>query len=757
MPLSEERRKQLDGIVTKLAEQDAPEEDVHAIVNDFKSKYENEATQAENPSLAKKVVSAFIPSHDDKISDTSNLAYPGYDPKWGPQKTSFGEKAVYKAGGAITDVTEAPKRAIGAALFQAEGDTFLKRMSDPEAGWLRSARKALAQSDAPTAVKILGAIGIGVVEDPLSALAGVLKSTQIAKANAAAFPNATKAVKAGKEVSEAAALKRGHKGSSTGQVEGVPFTKAQQHSLAGEEITPDIQRTAAREAQIQKENPTVWNDFLKDQQDALSSKAAAVKDKHGFSDQSPKELGDNVMAQLDNAYENNKGIYKKKYDEIEAAAASAPDFSNEALADAKKAMDDLGAYPVERDWDASGNAIVRPKFTTHRIKDGKAEVTTEVPETFTFQKEGQSFQGTVQDAQTGVAKTVLQNEKVRTVEFITSEYIAKRGMGPNGVSHTASKALMDARKLIDEAGSYQNLKAARSMIGQHIGKINDGVGDYGWADRGKLKTAYAKLSAAMEEHILKSGGGPNGNGAQAVKDWKIADGLMSGKGDFAYVRKLLAGSGPDAVATGESVIKRLTNSENSRNYRALVKIKGMEENGMIPRGVSQNLQNALFNSLMEKSSRVVNGRTVIDGELLMKNANKIPPSMYNNVFTDDQADDIAQLVLEGMAQKLSGKIKIIESNPNAAGKMFKDAAGDIGMWAMFRGGPKGWLKYKAGKLLTKALLSTGDRAATRYIRSVDNQSIVSGLLRPQGYMAGLQAAELDSQDLDQPTPSPEAP
>jgi hypothetical protein len=181
----------------------------------------------------------------------------------------------------------------------------------------------------------------------------------------------------------------------------------------------------------------------------------------------------------------------------------------------------------------------------------------------------------------------------------------------------------------------------------------------------------------------------------------------------------------------------------------------MEEDGMLPSGVSQNVQNALFNNLIEKSSRVVNGRKVVDGELLMKNANSIPPTMYNVVFNDDQANDIAQLVLEGMATKLSSKLKILESNPASAGKMIKQAAGDLGFWAMVKGGPKGWLKWRTSKLLMKALATRGDRDATRYIRSVDNKSITSGLYRAAAQSAGLQATELGNQDLGQPTPSQE--
>lgn len=50
MPLSQERRKQLDDIVVKMADQDAPKEDVQSIVDDFTSKYGNEESAAPTPS-----------------------------------------------------------------------------------------------------------------------------------------------------------------------------------------------------------------------------------------------------------------------------------------------------------------------------------------------------------------------------------------------------------------------------------------------------------------------------------------------------------------------------------------------------------------------------------------------------------------------------------------------------------------------------------------------------------------------------------
>lgn len=49
MPLSEQRRRQLDEIVVKMANQNAPKEDVVAIVNDFKSKFENEGVSSVQP------------------------------------------------------------------------------------------------------------------------------------------------------------------------------------------------------------------------------------------------------------------------------------------------------------------------------------------------------------------------------------------------------------------------------------------------------------------------------------------------------------------------------------------------------------------------------------------------------------------------------------------------------------------------------------------------------------------------------------
>jgi len=49
MPLSEQRRGQLDQIVVKMASQNAPKEDVEAIVNDFKSKFGNEGGEVPLP------------------------------------------------------------------------------------------------------------------------------------------------------------------------------------------------------------------------------------------------------------------------------------------------------------------------------------------------------------------------------------------------------------------------------------------------------------------------------------------------------------------------------------------------------------------------------------------------------------------------------------------------------------------------------------------------------------------------------------
>lgn len=62
MPLSTLRRQQLDGIVQKMANQNAPKEEVQAIVNDFKSKYENEEQPQQDgflKSMAKTIITPY--------------------------------------------------------------------------------------------------------------------------------------------------------------------------------------------------------------------------------------------------------------------------------------------------------------------------------------------------------------------------------------------------------------------------------------------------------------------------------------------------------------------------------------------------------------------------------------------------------------------------------------------------------------------------------------------------------------------------
>lgn len=868
MPLNADRRKQLDDIVVKLADQNAPAEDVHAIVADFTSKYGNEQA-APQEGLGSKLLSAAIPSSNEPLPDSIDQKLPVYNMqthnmefKPTGQQAPLGNIAKTAVGVArvASDITSIPKRAIGAATGQAEGDTFLKRMADPESGLLRSARQAIAQSDAPMAMKILGTLGAGIAEDPLTYLAGIVKASQIGKYNANVLPKATQGLKISGEVADASAMQAGRKGVSTGVVSGIPFSRGQQAALTGETMTPDLEKIAQSEANIRKNSESVWNQFIGDQQDALGSKVESMKAKNSFSDQAPSTLMENVISKVDDAYLARKGEYKVKYDQIEKAAAETPSFNNEALNDAKSTMDDLGVYPVRKGFDANGNATKEPMFTQNQIKDGKHTSTESVrateqyrtpdqrvtvngvmgesnprfrsvnvePQTITtngvmggpgngtrtgttagdaivaayergsdingvpnsqgFSSKpsiahlpGSSYQEAVTDAngnqlydfsgksQSGTVpgQTIERpafdtegkplykdvSKTTNTVEFITSDYAFKKGMTPSGVSDKVGEAMMTARKMIDTDASYLAIKDARGLIGHHIGEIYKGKEGYGFADLQKLKLAYHKLSNAMETHIMASGGGENGNAAQAVADWKIADKMSSGRDDFAFLKRVLH-QGKNEESLPEEALKRITNSANPKNHEALLKLKSMESDGIIPQGTTHNLQNALFNDLIEKSSRIVNGKRIVDGELLMKHANNIRPTFYNEVFTNDQADDVAQLVLEGMAQKLSNKMKIIESNPNAASKMIGDAGRDIGMWALMRGGPKGWLKWRAGKLLTKALLTQGDREATRYIRSVDQKSLVAGLFRPVAASGALQPVEQGGQAMGQATASP---
>jgi len=125
------------------------------------------------------------------LPESTTVAYPGMT-KFETRPTTTAEKTFVGLGRVASDAAEIPKRVVGAATGQADGDTFLKRMADPESGLLRSARQALATGDDNMAVKILGGIGLGAIEDPLSYLAGIIKSVQVLKANSQAFPNATK-------------------------------------------------------------------------------------------------------------------------------------------------------------------------------------------------------------------------------------------------------------------------------------------------------------------------------------------------------------------------------------------------------------------------------------------------------------------------------------------------------------------------------------------------------------------------------------
>lgn len=79
--LSQERRSQLDGIVLNMSKQNAPQADVQAIVDDFKSKYENETPITDTPHAP------------------NELHNPEWDKKTGSEKFQAGPTEIVKGFG----------------------------------------------------------------------------------------------------------------------------------------------------------------------------------------------------------------------------------------------------------------------------------------------------------------------------------------------------------------------------------------------------------------------------------------------------------------------------------------------------------------------------------------------------------------------------------------------------------------------------------------------------------------------------------
>ena len=135
--LSEEHRQKLDSIVMQMEANGESEDDIRFVVGDFKNKYSSPEKQPAQPEESNKWLKAFLPEATEKMSQTA----PSYDYGYRLPGSYISPNNPSKE--LFTDISGIPIRGAGVLLDpvlpgkQAEGEGFLGKMSDPEAGILR--------------------------------------------------------------------------------------------------------------------------------------------------------------------------------------------------------------------------------------------------------------------------------------------------------------------------------------------------------------------------------------------------------------------------------------------------------------------------------------------------------------------------------------------------------------------------------------------------------------------------------------------
>lgn len=723
MPLTEARKKQLDAILVKMADQDAPVEDVKAIVADFKRKFGGEVEQKKP--LGDRLLKAVVPSVDEPLPDEKPLVYPNMAPEHIGMKVPVGpiEKTAIGVGRVVGGALGTLSRFAGAAVhspIDAGVGGLIDKMGDPEEGLLRTPREALSNSEAPDAVKAVGNMVMGGLEDPASYVGGVFAkggALSASKYNKSSKALASAPIQVSDDVVKAAKLAGNRAGKASGVVEGIPLTKGQQAALKGVPVDRDLEKVARLEAKIQAENQDIWQQMVKGQEQAVAEKASNVRAKYNFNEASHSENAQSVVHRIVDSYKSRRDHLKANYNKIEAVAGSQPLQENDALQDAFATMDSHGFYQTRLTESPSnaGKMVSVPVFEKKRLVEGRHTVNTAEPTTEMVPNSasptGKPMERTVVDE---AGEPVMRPTKVSypTVHEQTVK-VKRPGLSERGVSETVADAVTSARRMVDDDMSYGALKEARSIIGHHIGELRAKRGSYGYKDHEILTTIYAKLSNAMEEQIKKTWD------EAAVKDWIAHDKMFSKQDDFRKIMKVFRPS-KDGNIIPEEAIRRITDSRNAENLDALMSVKALQKEGALPAGTFEQIQNAVFNDVIARSSR--NG--VIDGDMLLKNANDIPESFYNEIFSNGLEDDMAQLIMDATAQKMAHKLKIVEGSPNRGAQMLRDAGGNAGMWALFVGGKKFWAGMKIAELAKKLAATRSPKAAANYIRQVDNKSIV---------------------------------
>ena len=569
-------------------------------------------------------------------------------------------------------VLEGPKRYLGALLNREEGLTILQEMSNPDAGLGKQLRQVVRNSDQPGAIKFLEEMGISIVEDPLTYVTGLLSTVNKSVA-------AGKLTKSGLELSEQAkkaVLRPGLKGKAAEGVDPALFTRAERELVGKGEVPTKI---AAKEAKARALVPEIGEELKAARIENVSNKIKEFQQKSGFLEIGAEDLTADVAGDFDKAFKKFRATVEPKYKRInlEADKKFMTEAQNQELSSALKSV----IAPDESDLSAlssklqSGSINADEYNKLFKLTDGK--LTSSLSD------------GDFKDL--GISKKVFTE---------IAENAARAGKG---------------------SVTFKNMQHRRNLLGK-MRRAAFRDENAGMRDVKVLGEGYDALTRSMENHLRSIGGD------DLVKTWKQADEVFSdAAGSYKKLRDefyVKTEKGKMELKPPETILRSLTNSTNKNAAVNLSKLKTLLSDESF-----NTLRNAYFNDMIQKAS--VNG--VVDPKKFLQLANKQKTWAWNDIFTKEMADDVADILQDAAADDIAktlNRVKTGAAKPQAVKSALNRLTG-AGYRFMLWTGRIGLLSVTFGaKLLADSIMrKRAIKSASEFLRDVNNDALKSGFTK----------------------------
>lgn len=602
------------------------------------------------------------------------------------------------------DVTSIFDRASGAIAktLGVKSAADERGMADPNASVLKGVHGKINESNLPPIAKIPLNVATSVVEGlPAGLVKGLASSAtrSILPAIKGGF-KAGSAAKASELAAEAATAKSSMIGPApvTGDIAKdaanlsvnklnvpVPTSTSPMSFTSGEKA--QLSGSADAAAKLGQEAKIVSGARGNDMEAAnvpFDTREASLASQHGSATQNimlGSELtGKAVATNLAETSDKLKFIYKPAYNKAEKAANEAVT-TKPIVDDLVSELDSKGLYKVSEEGPTNLSPTTKTSTT---IKDvvkldengkplqstGKDKILRRATGSQTNTEEGDKLSSSLTTkAESWVGgKTPNQAKSATSKEMKTTLGMKADGFSASdAVSEGVAKNLANIRNEIAEAGNFSSLKNALDKLydlrRKSVDNVNAMSGDYE-----AYSEAIASISKAKTNALKRSG---------LEGDWEEMTKVYKADQDLEDIKKAIGTEGfnsgfdvknVDGDKIFDKIIGAMVDKDSGRNLMVLQALVVAEENGILAKGIKNNINQTMMRKIIDKSTSEAQstGDRIVSADKLYKNIMDTPKQVFDLAMTEDNKKELLRLYVDAAAHSKAtqASAKALEKSHN---------------------------------------------------------------------------------------------